>query len=128
PDRMAPENVHRHVIGMMDAHERNSENQTLSTRFKVDALQLELTMKYPFVTVNALRHRIESLINNNPEKLKEFDLIIVAVGHPQTELYLNKVLQSTEGMPPTLFTWLEPYGIGGHALLTLNQGRSGCFA
>src|SRR5690606_16795937 len=98
------------------------------TRFKVDALQLELTMKYPFVTVNALRHRIESLINNNPEKLKEFDLIIVAVGHPQTELYLNKVLQSTEGMPPTLFTWLEPYGIGGHALLTLNQGRSGCFA
>ena len=29
-------------------------------------------------------------------------------------------------MPPLLFTWLEPYGIGGHALLTHNGSRTGC--
>src|SRR5690606_8070566 len=95
-------------------------------RYKVNALQVQLELMYPFVSVDALPVPIELIVENKLERLKAFDLIIVAIGHPQIELYLNKIFQGTSGVPPTLFTWLEPYGIGGHALLTLNQGLSGC--
>ena len=29
--------------------------------------------------------------------------------------------------PPILFAWLDPLGIGGHAVLTGNGGKPGCF-
>ncbi len=50
----------------------------------------------------------------------------MAIGNPTIELYLNKYFYNTKNMPPVIFTWLEAYGIGGHALLTNNKNRNGC--
>ena len=50
-----------------------------------------------------------------------------ALGNPTAELALNERVRRVGG-PPILFTWLEPLGIGGHAVLTGHRGEPGCFA
>ncbi|HAS46092.1 MAG TPA: hypothetical protein DCS93_36765 [Microscillaceae bacterium] len=39
----------------------------------------------------------------------------------------NRVIKQNYPGLPIIFTRLEPYGIGGHALLANNQGKTGCF-
>jgi hypothetical protein len=56
----------------------------------------------------------------------------LATGNPTVELHINDLVHSIEVQdvahpsPKALFTWLEPLGIGGHALLT-GYGERGCF-
>jgi hypothetical protein len=114
PDSLQRENTYRHVLGM------SAENQP-----KVAALQDELERKYPYLSITAHQLSIEEALRGKLVKLCEFDLIVVAVGDPTLELYLNQVLHKECQRPTTVFAWVEPYGIGGHALLT-RSGQPGC--
>lgn len=57
------------------------------------------------------------------EVLDEADLIVAAVGSWGEEGELNQ-LHIAGGLPPILYTWLEPHGVAAHAIL-LGPG-SGC--
>lgn len=55
----------------------------------------------------------------------DFDLCVIATGKFTIDLHLNRLLHQSAHAPTTVFTWLEPYGIGGHALL-VHPKQTGC--
>ncbi|RKH52690.1 hypothetical protein D7Y23_06230 [Corallococcus sp. AB050B] len=107
PDRFSMENAYRHVCGMA----RDGEP-------KVKGLKQEMERLIPYVTVAAYETRIERLLEESPDVMRDQDLIISALGEPTVELHLNEWLWSSATHPPAVFAWLEPLGLGGHALLT----------
>jgi molybdopterin/thiamine biosynthesis adenylyltransferase len=113
-DTHSVENTFRHVLGV-----------ARKTALKVEALCDELRTKYPYLTVEAVTSNIEPACRTGKVKLPDFDLVIAATGNPTAELWLNEQLHGLLVAPPVLFTWLEAYGIGGHALLT-RPGQPGC--
>jgi molybdopterin-synthase adenylyltransferase len=117
PDDLSGDNTFRHVLG-----------QQGSGRNKAVALKEEIERKFPYVSIQAISLAAEQALVAGCFHPRAFDLIVVAIGAPMTSLHLNKLFHDRSGTPPTLFTWLEAYGIGGHALLTLNGCRQGCLA
>ncbi|ADD03114.1 UBA/THIF-type NAD/FAD binding protein [Thermoanaerobacter italicus Ab9] len=131
-DYLMQENVYRHVLGtdslLMEKYKNGEKVEVLSNP-KIIGLKNEIERKLPYTNVDVLPEyidKIENIISNNTIDFKQFDLVIVAIGNPTIELYLNEFFHKNENMPPVIFTWVEAYGIGGHALLTNNNGKSGC--
>lgn len=114
-DRLNPENTYRHVLG-----------KKYWTDLKVEALKEELEQQLPYMQVDTLADRIEHLLLDEKINLNDYDLIVMATGDPTVELYVNQLIHDQNLKPVALFTWLEPLGIGGHALLTNNTVAYGC--
>lgn len=114
PDIFAPENTYRHVCGM---HWRRQA--------KVHALKGELHLHMPYVEVEPVFESIEWYLQAHSDRFRSYDLVINATGVPVLDLHLNEWAWRDAKRPPVLFTWLEPYGLGGHALLTHVAGQPG---
>ncbi|MGI9951985.1 E2/UBC family protein [Moorellaceae bacterium AZ2] len=127
-DDLSPDNIHRHALGANRLYEFIEVNGIKTNKAipKVEGLRAELEAKYPYVTVKTFRASIQELIQEQMLNIDAFDLIIIALGNPTVELFLNRYLHQVDKCPPAIFAWNEPLGIGGHALLTKNNGRSGC--
>lgn len=113
-DKMEMENTFRHVLG-----------RAACGTFKTKALKTEIERKYPFVEVSTCEESIEQVVDSERTRLNKFDLVIFATGNPTIELAFNKRLHQMERGPLVVFSWVEPYGIGGHAFLT-RPGIPGC--
>ena len=115
PESFAPENTYRHACGMARSHE-----------WKVDGLHQEIQRAIPYVSVQPYRMDIQDFLECNSSLVREQNLIISAIGHPTIERHLNQRIWAEQEHPPALFTWLEPLGLGGHALLTHVGNTRGC--
>lgn len=58
--------------------------------------------------------------------MEKFDLVIMATGDDNVSLMINRFFHAKGIRSPILYSWLEPYGIGGHVLVT-NMEDKGCF-
>nr|WP_257792534.1 ThiF family adenylyltransferase [Myxococcus xanthus] len=112
PDTFKPENTFRHVCGMRWGLEP-----------KVTGLKKEIENCTPYVSVQPMDGRLEKLLQDKPDTVRGHDLVIASLGQPTLEIHLNEWAWANAEHPPTLFTWLEPYGLGGHALLTHVRGQ-----
>lgn len=115
-DRLRPENTYRHALG-----------RRYWGSLKADALKTELEIEFPYVRVHAVRSRIEAAVASRAVSFAEFDLVVFAAANPTVELEMNAHARGAAGAPPVMFTWLEPYGIGGHALVGGGDRGPGCF-
>lgn len=116
-DTLKYENIFRHVLG------RNHINKP-----KVEGIKKDIESRLPFTTVTAVCKSLRDALESGDIKLSDFDLIISALGSPTEELAFNEHIRQVEA-PPVLFTWLEPLGIGGHALVTnLPSTVRGCLS
>ena len=113
PDRLEAENTYRHVMG-------KSQEQ----KYKTLAIKEEIENKYPYLKIITHQINIELAISQGDINLSDFDLTIFATGNQTIELYLNPLTYQQGKL--TVFTWLEPYGLGGHSLLTHSR-KPGCF-
>lgn len=116
PDMLEPENTHRHVLG-----------KSYWGVEKAVALKRALRAQLPFSKAESFVETIEQFVGSRTVDLCTYDLIISAIGNPTSELALNERVQHTSDGLPIIFAWVEPYGIGGHAVLTGLTGSSGCF-
>jgi molybdopterin/thiamine biosynthesis adenylyltransferase len=116
PQRLAVENIFRHVLG----------KKAVGTH-KASALRDELRATFPYLRVTAQTDCVEYALSSGAVCPEEFDCIIVATGETSLSVYLNHYFHSLERVPPVLYSWVEAYGIGGHAVVTLNGTRAGCF-
>jgi molybdopterin-synthase adenylyltransferase len=109
----------------------NSFRHVLGRRYwgvkKAEALKVELETELPYIQVRPIVSHVEELLGDNSFDLSAYDLVVLALGNPTVELAVNERLYKLQGGPAAVFTWLEPLGIGGHALLTRNTKSSGCF-
>ena len=116
-DILKYENIFRHVLG------RNHINKP-----KVEGIKKDIESRLPFTTVTAVCKSLRDALESGDIKLSDFDLIISALGSPTEELAFDEHIRQVEA-PPVLFTWLEPHGIGGHALVTnLPSADRGCLS
>lgn len=115
-DKLGAENTFRHVLG-----------QRYWGKTKADAVKEELEAQLPYLRVRTINKTIEAALADGSVSLDTFDLVVLAIGNPTVELMLNQRLQEIPDGPAGVFTWLEPLGIGGHALLTSNSSKGGCF-
>jgi molybdopterin-synthase adenylyltransferase len=115
-DILLEENTYRHVLGKQYWGQN-----------KAQALMYALKAQLPFTKVQAIPLTLELAVNEGHLHWNKYDLIVSALGNPTSELALNEQIRCMEDGPPILFTWLDPLGIGGHALLTGNGGQPGCF-
>ena len=112
PDKFQLENLHRHYLG---AH-------TIGN-FKTDALKLTLEYKYPFIKINTSKSRLLDYCNF--EKLTRFDLVICATGNVTHQRRINEFIVQNKILTPLIFSWVEAYGVGGHAVAVLPNSQ-GC--
>lgn len=110
------ENTFRHVLG-----------KVMWGKAKVEGLKEKLQQEFPYMMVSAIMLTAEEALSKGIIDPGKFNLIIVATGNDTSSLYLNEILHGEKDVPPILYTWLEPFGIGGHVLVTGNQDQIGCF-
>ncbi len=112
PDKLQTENTFRHALG------RSAIGDP-----KVYALKRELTSKVPYLEINVHSRNIEDVIEMRALDLEMTDLLIYATGDITVGLHVNEQIRGLTRRPALLFTWLEPYGLGGHALLHGDAAR-----
>ena len=115
PDNLEPENTFRHVLGRAGWWKE-----------KAKALGASIESQFPYAQVKPIVGYIEQILSNGIVDPRSYDLIVLATGNPTAELEVNALIHRTTDTPPVLFSWLEPYGIGGHALVTNNTSDGGC--
>jgi len=116
-ESLTPDNTFRHRLG------RKCWGMN-----KAQALKTELEGQLVYLRVRAVPDQIESAIAAGKVRLQEFDVVVVALGKPTVELWLNEQLVDLVNGPAVVFAWVEPLGIGGHALLVTDASQCGCFA
>lgn len=114
-DDMKTDNIMRHYLGIQDV------NQS-----KVSALKNRLQQNIPELEVVIYKTTILNWLNSqNDEQLSEIHSIVLATGHPPTELEVCRRLYTYEANVHVVSGWLEAYGLGGH-ILGFRSNEDGC--
>lgn len=111
-DTLEAENVHRHALGV----------EYIGVNKAVGLVSM-LNKQYPHLQIESRENRIQDLLKKEPAFVTESDLVLIALGDETLELYLNDLfLPSLK----RLHVWVEPLGIGGHAL-AMGLKSAGCY-
>ena len=113
-DDLGEENTYRHVLG-----------QASWGKNKAGALEEFISNNIPYIEVDGIPKNFEQAVRDEDIDLANYDVVFLATGDPTIELHLNEIL-ATRGGPLAVFAWVEPLGIGGHALLTGTHEGGGC--
>ena len=114
PEDLAVENVHRHALGMV--HVRSN---------KAISLSRELGRRLPHLHFEWRAKDVETVLMEDPHFILDSSLVVVATGNETLERRLNSILI---GGPARIHAWVEPLGIGGHALAcSTAPGARGCY-
>ena len=113
PDTLSEANLYRHTLSVKDIG-----------RSKSEALADEISLKHPWAEVTPLREKLEAL--RQPTALRQFDLVVIAIGMPNVERVFAEYLSQEPIVVPMLNCWLEGYGIGGHAIVVVPETK-GCW-
>lgn len=116
PDCFQAENSHRYGIG-----------GGIQGELKVGLVRKRLLRDFPHLEVETHHGTIASLLARQPAKVLEHDLVVCATGNHNVEMNLLREVKE-QGPLPMISTWLEPHGIGGHAILYNANSSSGCLA
>lgn len=105
-DDMTTDNVMRHYLGIQDV------NQS-----KVSALKDRIKQNIPGLEIVVYKTHILNWLNNQEDtNLSEIHSIVLATGHPPTELEVCRRLYTHEVSVHVVSGWLEAFGLGGHIL------------
>lgn len=109
------DNCYRHNCGFMYVNKK-----------KADAIKEKLGSYYPHSNVIAFSMAIEDAISKKKIDFHKYDAVIVATGNATVNQFLMNFFRKEIPGKPILFSWLDPYGIGGHCLVT-NISENGCY-
>ena len=107
------ENLYRHLLG-----------ERFIGMPKSTALAFHLHSQFPWCKVKATQDTLLRFFRNNDPS--SYDLIIIAIGSPTQELLFKNYLLQKRCRVPIIVTWVEGYGVGGHAILDVPES-DGCF-
>lgn len=114
-DQLSAANSYRHVTGFA----KRGKN-------KAKAIKEKIELYFPHSSVIALDTSIENLIAKKQIDFKDYDYIVVATGNVTINTFLNKLFYTKYFGKPVFYCWNEPFGIGGHCLVT-NIEKQCCY-
>jgi hypothetical protein len=91
---------------------------------KAEAMCDDLVGHYPEVDSQFRAKDAEDLLTGEPGFILDTELLVIALGDETLELHLNQVLGPGKRR---IHAWVDPLGIGGHALATGISAGPGCF-
>ena len=91
---------------------------------KANAIKEYLSKNYLYTFARSFEGTLEKFLDDQDTDIKNYDLVISAIGDPTMNLYLNKLAKKLN--IPLLIGWNEPFGIGGHAQLSISN-QVGCY-
>ena len=109
-ENLRKENIARHICGM-DFVDMN----------KSEAIKIKLTNHYIGLRIETYPNNIYSLTTNNIEELSDRDIQFVAVGDMALESYIIDKYNKGELKGKIVIVWVEPYALGGHAIILNKQ-------
>ncbi len=86
-------------------------------------LKVNLGYVYPYTDIEAKNLELSKI---QKEVIIECDLIIIAIGNPTQERWFNEYLKKENIHVNVIYTWLEGYGLGGHAIYVDSTMNNGC--
>ena len=114
-EKLEIDNCYRHNCGFMYVNKQ-----------KTEAIKQKLTRYYPHSNVTAIDMAIEDAISKKKINFDLYDAVVVTTGNATVNQFLMKFLRKEIPSKPVLFSWLDPYGVGGHCLVT-NISEKGCY-
>ena len=112
-DRLTKDNIYRNNLGKL----------CIDTK-KVNAIKVVMELKYPYVKINPIDKDVLSVFDV-AINLKNFDIIISALGNPTIERFIVERLYRLS-LPPVVMSWIEPLGVAHHSLF-MKDTNKGCF-
>ena len=109
-ENLRKENIARHICGM-DFVDMN----------KSEAIKIKLANHYIGLRIETYPNNIYSLTTNNIEELSDRDIQFVAVGDMALESYIIDKYNKGELKGKIVIVWVEPYALGGHAIILNKQ-------
>lgn len=115
PDMFSLDNMFRHSLSLdyVGYH-------------KTSGLAFQLSRKYPWLETKGI-FSVPLLKFRDKARLEEYDLIIVAIGSPTHERIFHDFMCKEGVRTPVINTWVEGYGVGGHATIDIPSSR-GCMS
>lgn len=112
-DDFKTENVHRHFLGMNSALKGTIHN-------KADLLKAKLEDRYLYTKIDSLNFidRAAETFIADTKRLERYDLIVSALGEPTINLEISRILYEKGINIPFVVCFNEPYGIGGHVIVS----------
>lgn len=114
-EKLEIDNCYRHNCGFRYVNKK-----------KAEAIKEKLSSYYPHSNVTAFNSAIEAAISKKKIDFKLYDAVVVATGNATVNQFLMKFFRKEIPGKPILFSWLDPYGVGGHCLVT-NISPKGCY-
>jgi molybdopterin/thiamine biosynthesis adenylyltransferase len=114
-EKLEIDNCYRHNCGFRYVNKK-----------KAEAIKEKLTSYYPHSNVNAFNIAIEDAISKKKIDFSIYDAVVVATGNATVNQFLMKFFIKEIPGKSVLFSWLDPYGVGGHCLVS-NISESGCY-
>lgn len=105
-DELSPENTARHYCGASYYRYK-----------KVDAIKEELLRHYPDIECKVIAENVFSVIESRISEFNECDYNFIAVGNIAIEEKFISLINNIKIDKPIIILWVEPYLIGGHALI-----------
>jgi hypothetical protein len=113
-DSFDADNIYRHRLGGSSLDfQADSKTGKVASYTKVSALALSLQTEIPYIKIKKKPTRFDGVLSDSD--FLTSDVVIVAVGSPSTNLYINKVLKSLN-KTAAIFCWNEASGYGGHSV------------
>lgn len=109
-ENLKKENIARHICGI-DFVDMN----------KGEAIKRKLTSHYIGLKIETYSKDIYDLTTNNLEELIDRDVQFIAVGDMALESYIIDKYNKGELKEKIVIVWVEPYAIGGHAIILNKQ-------
>jgi molybdopterin/thiamine biosynthesis adenylyltransferase len=106
------DNIFRHALG-----------KSYIGKSKAKGLQEALKSKYPGLVTNAVFGDAKKWLAEL--KQNTVSIIVIAIGNPSIERYLTQQIRISHKADGIVVTWLEPLGLGGHAISISTNGE-GC--
>ena len=114
-DFLSQNNIYRHFLGKSRGEKNTS---------KAKLMKKELENRYDELDIQAHESNIFDMLEKKEIRLEEYALVISAVGDVNSERLLNKYI--IKAKVPVIYTWVEAYGISGHAVFINKKGCYNC--
>ncbi len=108
------DNAGRHILGGLYAGHHKSES--LKNLLQRDA---------PHLKIESMNLKLESILTYEPNRLKDYDLVISTTGSWSSDYDLNYWVRKSDINCSILIAWTEPHGVAGHSLF-VHSTLGGC--
>lgn len=120
-----------HLIDPQTLSHANTGRHILGSRvvglYKAEALANKIQSAFPHISDITFSNKSwQDVVSENPDSLKDIDLIISTVADWASESALNAYHIHSRLICPILYGWTEPHAVAGHALF-INK-EAGCFS